>query len=366
MDNKKLNYEIKPTSFNFVNSSNKIADKKLDTKPTSFAKDAFKRFCKNKSSVVAFFVLGIIILLAIFVPVFSPYNTKRVSATEKFLAPKLFESVTGFWDGCVKYEKKVNLDGSISGVLYDTETGGPAGYRIDAVKDLVVDKEPTYINQAVAYGKDGYVIFENQNQKTLGNDSLISLPFTVAKDGEYTLTINLNDTEGAVGGSLGEYRVQFVENTTDSPRVITIRDWSTDYSSIENYNLSSALEQLDANLSEMEGYLSFELKAKSEAYSYILLESVVISSQNADETTAARLAEISFTDATKMVLKTKPLEGDSSGAFIGYWTATGRKGIFKSEVFYCTFIYDTYAAVYGEESMVVSRSDLKSWVDAGY
>jgi hypothetical protein len=55
MDNKDLNFdfEIKKEDFAFVQQDKKISDKKLETKPTTFAKDAFKRFC-NKTLCINF------------------------------------------------------------------------------------------------------------------------------------------------------------------------------------------------------------------------------------------------------------------------------------------------------------------------
>jgi len=110
-------YNISETSFNFVQNDGKINDDKLSTKMTSFSQDAFRRFCKNKSSVVGAIVLGLIVLLSIFVPLFSPYGVDKVSAPEAFLQPKLFSAGTGFWDGTKRYEKKTNVDGSPSGIV---------------------------------------------------------------------------------------------------------------------------------------------------------------------------------------------------------------------------------------------------------
>ena len=45
--------EFKSDDFVLVQEGVRIADKKLDTKPTTFFKDALKRFAKNKSSVTA-------------------------------------------------------------------------------------------------------------------------------------------------------------------------------------------------------------------------------------------------------------------------------------------------------------------------
>ncbi|MDE7384434.1 MAG: hypothetical protein K2M84_01605, partial [Anaeroplasmataceae bacterium] len=53
--------------FTLVQSDVNIHDTKLETKPTTFVKDAFRRFCKNKSSIVGAIIILIIGLLAIFV-----------------------------------------------------------------------------------------------------------------------------------------------------------------------------------------------------------------------------------------------------------------------------------------------------------
>ena len=69
--NKDFNFEA--DDFVLVQNDIRITDKKLETKPTTFFKDALRRFGKNKSSVVGFIILSILILLAIFVPIISPY-----------------------------------------------------------------------------------------------------------------------------------------------------------------------------------------------------------------------------------------------------------------------------------------------------
>ena len=66
--------KVTPADFELVQKDEKIHDVKFETKPTTFLKDAFKRFCKNKSSVVGAIIIGIILLLAIFVPIISPHD----------------------------------------------------------------------------------------------------------------------------------------------------------------------------------------------------------------------------------------------------------------------------------------------------
>ena len=57
MDKKKIRdandveFEITKDDFTFVQKDEKIHDTKFETKPTTFAKDAFKRFCISCSFV---------------------------------------------------------------------------------------------------------------------------------------------------------------------------------------------------------------------------------------------------------------------------------------------------------------------------
>lgn len=98
----------------FADPGRRTGDKKFDTKPMSYAKDVFRRFCKNKSSVVAAIIIVILVLFAIFVPIFceTTYSTSLTDTTYlkyRNLLPKSeFFSEYGFWDG--GKDKSVNSD----------------------------------------------------------------------------------------------------------------------------------------------------------------------------------------------------------------------------------------------------------------
>lgn len=93
--------EVSADKFVFAENNDLGHDKKLQTKPISYFKGAFMRFCKNKGALVAAIVIAILVLFAIIVPFCTPYS---VSYADKYYAgasPKnnLFKN-TSFWDGC--------------------------------------------------------------------------------------------------------------------------------------------------------------------------------------------------------------------------------------------------------------------------
>ena len=339
---------IPKEKFAFATQGDTIHDKKLETKAVSYARDSIRRFCKNKASVVAAIILGILILLAIFVPVFSPYDLERVSTTEQFLTPKLFPAGTGFWDGTEKFTH----------VAYDVDKQLPVASTPivpSAVMSLVVEEEPTLTNQASPYAKGGYVMFENQ---TADGNTVVTLynyyDISATADGQYAVSIVFGDKADALGSKLGEYRITFV----DDDDTLVLRDWTTDYTDA-TFNISSALST--AGLSSMQGKLTFELKSIAGSKTYILIESCVFSA--AEGTTDAKLLEsISFADASEMVLRAKNSQNEFPD---GYWQCNGRKGVFESKVYYCDYVYDTYEAVYGKYEVVYAKSELDKLVAQG-
>lgn len=69
MGNNNKYVDIPKEKFEFANTDEKITDKKFDTKPISYFKDAFIRFRKNKASVVAAIIIILIVLFSFVVPV---------------------------------------------------------------------------------------------------------------------------------------------------------------------------------------------------------------------------------------------------------------------------------------------------------
>ena len=72
-----MEYEKIPAEkFRFVHENENLRDRELQTKARSYFADAMIRFRKNKSSVIATWILGLLILYAIVAPLISPYNIK--------------------------------------------------------------------------------------------------------------------------------------------------------------------------------------------------------------------------------------------------------------------------------------------------
>ena len=97
---------IPKEKFEFVQKDTKLSDKKLETKPIGFLKDAMNRFKKNKSAVVAAWIVLFLVVFAIVGPFFydanyvASYELDRDLKRYKYLDPKIpFLDGTGIWDG---------------------------------------------------------------------------------------------------------------------------------------------------------------------------------------------------------------------------------------------------------------------------
>ena len=344
--------EFRSDDFKLVQTDIRIMDKKLDTKPTTFLKDAFRRFCKNKSSVAAAIILAILIVLTILVPWLSPYNIDDVRTPEKFLAPKLFEAGTGFWDGTRKKEH----------VVYDSINGVPAlseKYSIASIKrsliSLTVEPEPTLIDSASQYGTGGLIVVATDAAVADKDVYMTSKSLEFTDKGAYTLDVVFGDEENVSNSKLGEYCVYLKTGERAEDRLM-IRDFSSDYSPI-SFNISQAMK--DAGLSSVAGQIVFEVRSSADAFRYILIDSVKLSggerAKNLEE-----LEAVSFDNATVMI-------NNADKNSLGYWACSGRKGIHNAEIFYCDYIIDTYMLVYGDADLVTySATELNGWIERGW
>lgn len=100
MDEKKLR-DIPAEKFQFAQKGAKLYDAKLETKPIGYFKDAWIRFRRNKSAVVAFILILSLMLFSLIVPFVSQMDVNFRDGYYKTVLPKMPGlSNLGVWDGC--------------------------------------------------------------------------------------------------------------------------------------------------------------------------------------------------------------------------------------------------------------------------
>lgn len=144
---------IPPEEFAFVQMDEQLHDKELQTKPVGFLQDALIRFCRNRGSVVCFFILLAMVIFAVVTPFVSAYQVSEKDGYYSYALPKLSTKFDlGFWNGCSK--KQVNQQtydyySAIPGAIaeeYGTEEKNVAN-RLQTMYNISVD----------SYAQVGYV-----------------------------------------------------------------------------------------------------------------------------------------------------------------------------------------------------------------
>lgn len=381
LDSKQISHtvEIGEDDLRLVQEHEIITDQKLQTKPTTFLKDALKRFAKNKSSVVGAGILGVIVLLAIVLPIAIQSDISSTSSSNAYqtkLAPKLFDAGFGFWDGC---ESRTDAIIDVDWDEYD-ETGTITGLPADvAEKDIVggMDgisySDVKYVETYSAYGHGGYTRLHGA-----GTDAAMTSPnFQVDLSGtnEYSITIETTSYTGIEGASwnYGEetpYSLSFVWYSTSSSSTaheVTLIDSSTTYGTT-TVSLNDFVEQIqeeggqDMSLlitTDQRPHLvvTVEAPADTSVEGNLLIDSIVVSSS--DETEQETLSQVSFTDATEMA-------GRASSGY--YWAATvGYRNLYRSMNVTGSYRFDTYENALGTYVTTdAGTTAMQAWVDRGW
>ena len=145
--------------FVFVQASDFIHDAKFETQPVGYFKDAWNRFKKNASSVVAAVIIVLLILFAVLTPMFATYEMSFTDSYYTFVTPKsAFLSRFGIWDGC--QERTVNQQTydyySAAGAIvkvkdsYEMTEHGRSNVYYDVVLDNYRAVGYVYLNLSVA------------------------------------------------------------------------------------------------------------------------------------------------------------------------------------------------------------------------
>ena len=110
MNNNTNNYEhIPQEKFAFVQMDARLHDKKIETKFRSFFADAMLRFSKNKSSVVAAWILLFLVLFSVVSPLVSPYkitDKDKLYVNCPSYVPSIAKMKLGIMDGSKVYSSQ--------------------------------------------------------------------------------------------------------------------------------------------------------------------------------------------------------------------------------------------------------------------
>lgn len=331
--NVKHDIVLNEKSFELKQKDVVIKDKSLLTKPTTFLKDAFKRFCKSKAAMISSIILGIIVLLSLIIPVALPFDTTGGTTTGmQYLAPKLFPAGTGFWDGTKSFKD----------LVYNPNTKLPDGnFDSTAILEGSLKTYPgTIDNTPNTYASGGYIRIASS-----GSSEYVWSASTATLDPNKTLTLSY-DVES---GILADYNaVPYYISLVKDDLEIKLVDNSSEYG-------------------EKEIDVSDKIKSYSASDLMSLSLRVGFTSDKSNEMLAVFLKSISLKNGKNEISAFKM--DDANGALLkGTYkkNSSNLSGLSKANITYCSFIYDSYQVAYGNVDYIYSQDDIQALIDKGY
>ncbi|MBP3319430.1 MAG: ABC transporter permease [Ruminiclostridium sp.] len=136
-----MDYEHIPAEqFAFVQENERLHDQELQTKSRGFFADAMLRFSKNKSSVIAVWILLFLILFSIFSPLISRYDvrsTDKLYVNFPAYVPAVAKLNIGIMDGARKFDSQ-NDTAMLKWKAMGVETGQDPVLRVLDTHDTEV------------------------------------------------------------------------------------------------------------------------------------------------------------------------------------------------------------------------------------
>lgn len=369
--------KVEDSDFVLVQQDKTIHDTKFTTKPTTFFKDAMRRFSKNRSSVVGGIILGVLFLLAIILPIDQviSYDVTNTHNYETHLPAKLFPAGTGFWDGTRTISNQAypyDSDGNYIGLGYDDS--------------CVVKISNIHQGYGSGYSSDasgGFVQLYSDQTETEEIRYMYSYYYAYDFSDTYNISFTLGSTEGQ---DLPDYSILFVRR---SDTTFFELNRTSDYGAITNDNLEEGQsiythetqtvnlteliennETLGASLasnSTITGYVGILFHTSTENSRNFYVKDFVISNENASSSESRALSARSFTDANEMTGRAQYSSGTTANQ--GYWAKRSDTSAIPVDVITtrCSITYDYYQITYGLRSgWTVAKSVMDNWVKLGY
>ena len=161
-----LTEEFSPEDFRFASHGASLKDKKPETKPVGYFRDAWRRFKKNKASIVALCIIAFLVLFALIAPLFSPFSMSFSDPIYRNRIPK--NSVLAHV-GIATGEYGRDLNGR--GFEYFEAIGIGAAY------DRATDTEDNTQGIGGEYAAIRRVTGENKNSTSVRQDAYLEIGF---------------------------------------------------------------------------------------------------------------------------------------------------------------------------------------------
>ncbi len=364
--------EVTKEDFELVNGESKIHDKGFDTKPTTFFKDAMKRFSKNHSSVVGAIIIGILILMAIFVPIIDK-NPVSTSPYQTLMAPRLF-SKGNFWSGKVKYtniEFDLNTN-SIDGfdskyvtiksennyktdILNTTLKGGTFVLTTNAAPAELNDKNRT--TYAATLSTSQFALDDKDvilNYELYKKQLDASSTYANYLEGQYKIIASYTYAQ-VTDAALGQYKL-----VTTS---IDLKEVSKDKSG--SINVTNTIKALGYPVdSNSKIVIKFEIQPALNKLQYIAIDSLSLTSS--DATLNESLAKYTIVPVSETGEKSVTYGASAQANGKNYNSFAGSKNVYQADCKKVDFIYDEYEAKFGTQKYTLTKADIQQYIKNGW
>ena len=357
MDNKKTPPQ---NDFVFVQMDKKIHDLKFQTKPTTYFKDAFKRFRKNKSSVVAGIIIGFLASLSVLVPLLSTSNIDRPLFEARFLPPRWpgLEWV-GILDGNTVYQNVI-ID-----TITDPDNPVPVGFKSEAILGEI-DIKDTFSNFPSPYAKGGMLVLRSD---TRGNDGYFLSP-NINLDvinGNFDIRIVLNEFNDDQDLKANYRLIARVEFTPGEFTLVPLNTFSTTYGEVELRNIAPtilAARPVGVEPATYRMRFGFQLETTLEgAYPALYIDSFQMKRSLQTSYQDAVFSNVNFTSGNEVMLR-----DNADNTLPNRWILeTGSKAVFRAILPRGSFRYDNYLAAFGDVLRDdIGRSVVESYIERGW
>jgi ABC-type dipeptide/oligopeptide/nickel transport system permease subunit len=356
--------KVLDNDFTFVQEKNDILDVRLQTKPTTFFKDAMRRFVKNKASVFAASMIGFLVALSILVPIVNTNDIDSSNSDLRFLPPRWagFE-VVGIANGTIRYQDII-VDS-----ITDPESPRPVGYDLSAVVggsdslDIREDK----INAASPYAVGGMVAL--RPDKTTEDGGIVSPNIFMSRFSDFQLALDLPLEENMQHDAIPEYQLQLDVRYASSGTeftTINLTDFNSDFGLIEIENLMGVIndnQPVGFDETVIGSYqVRFRIVVKTVtdgAYPILYIQS--FNSSDMNNPNNLQTVAANFTSGNELVLRDLTIDRLNAWGFSGSATKT----VYQAVIQRASFVYNPYLAVFGDKTRIMGETELIDYINRG-